>query len=115
MDATAWRGHDAVIIVPARIIAVADDIESKCHHRPFRAALGLHAVLNEVTRGLRFLFDRDIVESCAAVFERRFEFESMVTAPVLSGIWNEDRATRVFSSEGCRGRTVRGTIAVIRF
>jgi HD-GYP domain-containing protein (c-di-GMP phosphodiesterase class II) len=75
---------DADIIMPARIIAVADVVEAMTQHRPYRAALGLEAALAEVTAGAGTLFDRDVVESCLAVFADGFTFES-VTATDMMG------------------------------
>lgn len=62
------------IILPARIIAVADVVEAMAHHRPYRAALGMDAALAEITRGSGTLFDSDVVESCRAVIEAGFSF-----------------------------------------
>lgn len=75
---------DADIIVPARIIAVADVVESMDHYRPYRAALGLDAALAEVVRGAGTLFDRDVVESCLAVFAAGFDFDAIAPAGVVT-------------------------------
>lgn len=66
------------IILPARIIAVADVVEAMTQHRPYRPGLGIDIALAEVTAGAGTLFDADVVESCLAVFEAGFSF---VTSP----------------------------------
>lgn len=62
------------IILPARIIAVADVVEAMTQHRPYRPALGLDKALAEVSGGAGTLFDADVVKSCIAVFEAGFTF-----------------------------------------
>ena len=42
------KGED--IIMEARIIAVADVVESMASHRPYRAALGINAALDEIEK-----------------------------------------------------------------
>ena len=66
----ALRGDE--IILPARIIAVADVVEAMTQHRPYRAALGLDMALDEVTKGAGTLFDPDVVKACLAVFAAGF-------------------------------------------
>lgn len=68
---------DQDIILPARIIAVADVVEAIVHFRPYRPALGLDVALAEVTKGAGTLFDRDVVEQCLAMFESGFSFDSI--------------------------------------
>ena len=63
------------IILPARIIAVADVIEAMMNHRPYRPALGLDKALAEVRAGAGTLFDPDVVKACLALFEAGFTFE----------------------------------------
>ena len=62
------------IILPARIIAVADVVEAMVHHRPYRAGLGLDAALEEIRTGAGRLFDPDVVAACLAVFDAGFRF-----------------------------------------
>ena len=62
------------IILPARIIAVADVVEAMTQHRPYRPGLGLDKALAEVSAGAGTLFDADVVKSCIAVFEAGFTF-----------------------------------------
>ena len=62
------------IILPARIIAVADVVEAMMHHRPYRVGLGLAAALEEVSDGAGRLYDADVVAACLAVFAGGFRF-----------------------------------------
>jgi PAS domain S-box-containing protein/putative nucleotidyltransferase with HDIG domain len=63
------------ILVEARILAVADVVEAMASHRPYRAALGIDAALEEIAshRGTRY--DANVVASCLRLFrEGRFRF-----------------------------------------
>lgn len=63
------------IILPARIIAVADTVESMSNHRPYRVGLGHDVALDEVKSGAGSIYDARVVEATLAVFERGFVFE----------------------------------------
>jgi PAS domain S-box-containing protein/putative nucleotidyltransferase with HDIG domain len=67
------KGND--IMIEARIIAVADTVESMASHRPYRPALGLDKALKELEEGRGILYDRDVVDSCFKIFrEKKFKF-----------------------------------------
>jgi HD-GYP domain-containing protein (c-di-GMP phosphodiesterase class II) len=68
------RGDE--IIMPARIIAVADVVESMTQIRPYRPALGIEMALAEITAGAGTLYDARVVSSCVAVFKAGFNFEA---------------------------------------
>jgi HD-GYP domain-containing protein (c-di-GMP phosphodiesterase class II) len=55
----------------ARIIAVADVVESMASHRPYRPALGIEAALGEVTQHKGTLYDPDAVDACVNLFTVR--------------------------------------------
>jgi HD-GYP domain-containing protein (c-di-GMP phosphodiesterase class II) len=63
------------IIMPARIMAVADVVEAMTQPRPYRPALGIEAALEEITSGSGTLYDPQVVSSCVAVFKAGFNFE----------------------------------------
>lgn len=64
------------ILPEARILAVADVVEAMSSHRPYRAALGLEAALDEVRKGRGTLYDPAVVDACLVLFERGdFSFE----------------------------------------
>jgi len=71
--------EEAAIIPEARILAIADVVEAMASHRPYRAALGIEAALNEVLsyRGVRY--DDRAVGACLAVFaEAGFDFDHLI-------------------------------------
>jgi PAS domain S-box-containing protein/putative nucleotidyltransferase with HDIG domain len=65
------------ILLDAKIIAVADVVESMNSHRPYRPGLGIDAALGEITLNKGKLFDPAVVEACITLFrERDFNFSS---------------------------------------
>jgi HD-GYP domain-containing protein (c-di-GMP phosphodiesterase class II) len=68
--------HGEAILPEARILAVADVVESMMSHRPYRAALGIDAALAEIENGKGGLYDPEAVDVCIALFRRHgFGFE----------------------------------------
>jgi HD-GYP domain-containing protein (c-di-GMP phosphodiesterase class II) len=64
------------ILPEARILAVADVVESMMSHRPYRAALGIDAALAEIENGKGRLFDPAAVDACITLFRQKgFAFE----------------------------------------
>lgn len=64
------------IIVEARILAVADVVESICSHRPYRPALGIDVALDEIERNRGVLFDATAVDACLLLFrDKGYTFE----------------------------------------
>lgn len=69
--------RDDEIILEARIVAVADVVEAMASHRPYRAALGLDAALEEIERGRGTLYDPQVVDACLRLFrDKGFRFKS---------------------------------------
>ena len=62
------------IILPARIVAVADVVEAMSNHRPYRPAVGLEQALDQVASNVGTLYDSEVVRHCLAIFEDGFEF-----------------------------------------
>jgi len=63
------------LLIGARILAVADTVESMASHRPYRPALGIKAALKEIREGSGKIYDPEVVAVCIALFdERRFSF-----------------------------------------
>ena len=60
------KGED--ILFEARIIAVADVVESMTSHRPYRPALGIDAALDEIERNRSVLYDPVVVDACCKLF-----------------------------------------------
>jgi HD-GYP domain-containing protein (c-di-GMP phosphodiesterase class II) len=60
----------------ARILAVADVVESMASHRPYRPALGLNAALEEIEKNRGTLYDKTVVDACLSLFrEKGFNLE----------------------------------------
>jgi hypothetical protein len=63
------------ILLEARILAVADVVETMVSHRSYRPAIGLEAALEEISANQGILYDADVVDACLRVFkERGFRF-----------------------------------------
>jgi len=58
------------IHLEARILSVADVVEAMSSHRPYRAALGLEAAMDEIKRGKGRIYDSDVVCCCLLVIEK---------------------------------------------
>ena len=64
------------LLIEARIIAVADVVESMASHRPYRPALGIDAALAEIQHNSGTLYDEAVVQACVRVFcNQGFSFE----------------------------------------
>ena len=64
------------IIIEARVLAVADVVESMASHRPYRPALGIDKALEEIAQKRGILYDEDVVDACVKLFaERSFKLE----------------------------------------
>ncbi len=59
------------ICIEARIIAVADVVESMSSHRPYRPALGLDEALGEIVKGRGTFYDPDVVDACLCLFNEK--------------------------------------------
>ncbi len=57
--------------IEAKILAVADVIEAMSTHRPYRAALGTKAALNEIIRYRGVQYDEAVVDACVRVFREK--------------------------------------------
>lgn len=59
------------ILMEARIVAVADVVESMASHRPYRPSLGVEVALQEIERGAGELYDADVVRACLLLFREK--------------------------------------------
>lgn len=59
------------ILLEAKIIAVADVVESMTSHRPYRPGLGIDAALQEITLNKGKLYEPAIVEACIRLFREQ--------------------------------------------
>ncbi|MEE9910599.1 MAG: PAS domain S-box protein [Deltaproteobacteria bacterium] len=68
------QGED--ILIEARILAVADVVESMASHRPYRPALGVGPALEEISKNRGILYDAAVVDACLRLFtEKGFQFK----------------------------------------
>lgn len=69
------RGKE--ILLEARILAVADVVETMASHRPYRAPLGLDAALEEIEKNKGTLYDADVADVCLRLFRGKgFKFKA---------------------------------------
>jgi HD-GYP domain-containing protein (c-di-GMP phosphodiesterase class II) len=57
------------ILLEARILAVADVVETMSSHRPYRPALMLEQALDEIRQEKGILYDGGAVDTCLQLFE----------------------------------------------
>jgi len=63
--------------IESRILAVADVVEAMSSHRPYRAALGIDAALEEISAQRDVKYDAQAVDACVALFrEEGFAFST---------------------------------------
>jgi putative two-component system response regulator len=58
------------ILPEAKILAVADVVESMMSHRPYRASLGIEAAMTEIEEGKDRIYDAAAVEACTVPAEQ---------------------------------------------
>jgi HD-GYP domain-containing protein (c-di-GMP phosphodiesterase class II) len=69
------------ILEEARIVSVADVVETMSSHRPYRPSMGVERALEEVVAQKGVLYDPEAVEACVALIRRKhFEFSPPVFA-----------------------------------
>ncbi len=59
------------ILIEARILAVADVVESMASHRPYRPALGIEVALEEIEGGKGILYDDSVADACLKLFREK--------------------------------------------
>ncbi len=59
------------ILMEARILAVADTVESMASHRPYRPAAGIDSALREIEGNRGILFDIGVVDACLKLFREK--------------------------------------------
>jgi len=59
------------ILIEARIMAVADVVESMASHRPYRPALGIEAALEEIEKNKGILYDAAVADACLRLFREK--------------------------------------------
>jgi PAS domain S-box-containing protein/putative nucleotidyltransferase with HDIG domain len=65
------------ILMEARILVVADVVESMASHRPYRPARGIDAALDEILKNSGILYDAAVADACRRLFlEKGFQLSS---------------------------------------
>jgi PAS domain S-box-containing protein len=78
MDGSGYPRHlkGEEILMEARIMAVADVVESMASHRPYRPALGIEVALEEIEKNKVIFYDKAVVDACLKLFrEKRYKLE----------------------------------------
>jgi len=63
------------ILLEARIVGVADVVESMASYRPYRPGLGMPAAREEIVRNRGVLYDAQVVDICLQVLDGGFQFQ----------------------------------------
>lgn len=58
------------ILLEAKIIGVADVLEAMSAHRPYRAALGIEAAVDEIARHHGTLYDAAVADACLEIYRQ---------------------------------------------
>jgi PAS domain S-box-containing protein/putative nucleotidyltransferase with HDIG domain len=78
MDGSGYpRGlRNGDILLEARIVGLADVVESMGSHRPYRPTLGIERALAEICKNRGILYDPSVVDACVVLFkDKNFQFE----------------------------------------
>lgn len=73
LDGSGYPNHlsgDAILF-EARILAVADVVESISSHRPYRPARGIDVALEEIEHNRGRLYDAAVVDACVRLFREK--------------------------------------------
>jgi len=74
------------ILLGARILAVADTVETIAYRRPQRRALGMDEALAEISRNRGVLYDANVVDACLNLFRwKGFRFEQALAGGATQG------------------------------
>ncbi len=63
------------IMIEARILAVADAVESMASQRPYRKTIGMSKAMAEIQKKRGTLYDPIVVDACLAILKKGFKFE----------------------------------------
>lgn len=75
------------ILLPARVIAVADVVEAMASHRPYRPARGIEPALVEISALSGILYDAEVVSACRSLFlEKNYHWPPDTSIPVQTDL-----------------------------
>jgi HD-GYP domain-containing protein (c-di-GMP phosphodiesterase class II) len=52
-------------------VSVADVVEAIASHRPYRAALGVEAAMEEISKNRNILYDPEVTDACLKLFHEK--------------------------------------------
>lgn len=79
------------ITLEAKILAVADTVDAISSYRPYRAALGINAALDEIREFSGVLFDPEVVNACQKLFlEKKIDLYRNVPGVQQRSVSDED-------------------------
>jgi HD-GYP domain-containing protein (c-di-GMP phosphodiesterase class II) len=59
------------ILMESQILAVADVVEAMASYRPYRAALGIDAALEEIEKNKGIIYDNAVADACLKLFREK--------------------------------------------
>jgi len=69
-----------MMLLEAKVLAVADVVEAMATHRPYRPSLGILESLEEIRKNRGILYEPDVVDACISLFnDDAFEFIEIKT------------------------------------
>ena len=80
MDGSGYPNNLAgdEILFEARIVGVADVVETMASHRPYRPSIGLDKALEEISHNKTVLYDPQVVDACLSLFsDKGYELPSL--------------------------------------
>jgi len=78
------------ILMEARILSVADVVESISSHRPYRPGLGLQAALKEIADNRSTLYDARAVDACLCLFREKGLYQRLCVPKNSTWRFHED-------------------------
>lgn len=59
-----------MMLIEAKVLAVADVVEAMATHRPYRPALGIEKAMHEIKIMRGILYDEEVADACLSLFSR---------------------------------------------
>lgn len=79
--------HGSQISMSAKILAVADTVESMASHRPYRPAMGIEKALEEIEVNRWILYEPAAVDACLRLFrQQRYRFHEVNWHSLTAGL-----------------------------
>ncbi len=82
------------ILLEAKILSVADVVETMSSHRPYSSSLGIEKAIEEITEKSGRLYDPEVVEACREL-HRKNQFHFKVDSPELPPVTPDEHRAEV--------------------